>query len=448
MTLNSKEIEAILGSSLILDFVNITLTQQKIDETKIYTGPGSILQDKDGILRLKMYCSFQSDEEMIPESCDYLNGGNFTPGKIIEGHNYYSLEAIDMKGRAWKANGIRMSSHISFPARGKVIETSMRSISSVSDRYEGEDKSKSRAVLLIPGKYEIPCNKYEETKNSSSLSICSLALQNCECEIKRRDNHLDVSVNIPEALDAESLSSIILEAISIGTGSFLRPQMKMVACKESRTTTIFSRKIETNKDKLQPPIPNNPHDVILLTEFIDKYLTSFIKPYSKFFGYWFRILCESHGELENRALVLSTSIEGVLKEYYSDYGVPEAEFLEQASSAIVKIKNLDIGEKAKSRILSTLGNAKSATPKNALYSLSRKKIISEDLINSWVTLRNKSAHADELQKNNEELQAALDQIFCCQELFYLLLLNYINYCGEFIQFSKEGWPISLRKANA
>ena len=108
-----------------------------------------------------------------------------------------------------------------------------------------------------------------------------------------------------------------------------------------------------------------------------------------------------------------------MKEYYKKYGLPDAEFLEQVSSAKEVTDKLDIGKRAKGRVLSSLGNAKSATPKGALYALSKEKLIPEHLIKVWVELRNKSVHADELNKNDQEMQEFLYQTYGCQELFYL-----------------------------
>jgi hypothetical protein len=55
MCLGKDTIKSILNADLVLDFIKITLTQQKEDNPKVYTGSGSIFQDTQGGLRLKMY---------------------------------------------------------------------------------------------------------------------------------------------------------------------------------------------------------------------------------------------------------------------------------------------------------------------------------------------------------------------------------------------------------
>jgi hypothetical protein len=448
MFLGLEEIETILESSLVLDFVKITLKQQIDDNPRVYSGSGSIFQDKDGILQLKMYYSYESGKEIAGE-INRAFKSNFPLGKIIEKDHYYSLEAVDMQGMIWKEEYVWLSNQISLPAAGKVIKASLRRIMNTAERREQEDKSKSHALFIIPGKYKIPCNKIEKTAMAASCTICSLKIEDGECEIKKRENHLELSAGIPQGADATLFSNLLLEAISVAIGSFLRPLVQVITNGSTRSTSIFSKTNDTDKDKLQEPIPvSQPDDAVNLNEFVNKYVTSFSEPYSMFFGYWFRILSESSGELENRALVLTTSIQGSLKEYYSGFGLPDSEFLKQVSSASEIIQSLEIGARAKERILSTLENAKLASPKGALYALAKENRIPHDLIQTWVKLRNKSAHADELKKNKLELQEFLNETYGCLELFYSLLLSHIKYVGKFIQYSRENWPASSKVESA
>lgn len=88
--------------------------------------------------------------------------------------------------------------------------------------------------------------------------------------------------------------------------------------------------------------------------------------------------------------MLTTAIEGVLKKYFSAHGAPDADFVAQAEDAKPKIKAVDIGRRIKERILSSLGNALSSTPKNSLHSLAASEIIPIELIKVWSELETKS----------------------------------------------------------
>jgi hypothetical protein len=254
---------------------------------------------------------------------------------------------------------------------------------------------------------------------------------------------MELSSAIPYGYQADQYAGLLLEALSIGTGSYIYPLLQVTSEKGERVTCIYSRINGVDADKLLNPFPAvQPHEAENLNVFVNKYIKIVNEPYSPLFGYWFRILGEASGELENRALVITTAIEGMIKEYYSSKGLPDYEFLMQVEAAIPIVKSMSIGKRVLERILSTLGNAKSASPKNALYQISQRGLFSEDLINLWKKLRNRSAHADQLRKNDEELQEYLDEVHGCLELFYVLLLSHVGYQGQYYEYSKKGWPVS------
>ena len=130
----------------------------------------------------------------------------------------------------------------------------------------------------------------------------------------------------------------------------------------------------------------------------------------------------------------------MLKDYYSGIGGPDEEFLKQLKDAKPLIKALPVEERVKNYIMSTLGNAKRTSPKNSLYALAQTKLFSENMVALWTKLRNKSTHADELKFETHELQAFIDELHGCLELFYRLVLGKIGYSGEIVQYSVTGWP--------
>lgn len=442
MLLDNKEIESAITNNLSIDFVSITLTQDTADSPKRYAGPGSIFLDTDGVVRLKMYHAYLNEEDIQRDFSDSFNDDGLVPGKIIGDQHYYSLEAVDMKGRHWSSSHVSISGHTSFPARGKVIETSLQKISLTHLNTNGDKPQSEFAYVIIPGKYKIPCNKFEKNDKGTSLTVCELDLGNYNCEIKKRDSHIEMSIRGSSSIAIDKYTNILIEAISICTGAFLRPKLRVESNKDRKLAVIYS----TGKpliQELQSPIDGmNTRETVNLEEFARKYTNKVSEPFTELFGYWYRIFSDSSGELENRALVLTTSIEGLLKKYFSEHGIPDADFVAQAKDAKPKIKSVDIGSRIKERILSSLGNALSSTPKNSLHSLAASEIIPVDLIKIWSELRNKSAHADELKQSDSELQEFLDQLFGCLELFYCLLLRHIEYKGNYIRYSQTGWPVA------
>lgn len=440
MLLDNKEIESAITNSLSIDFVSITLTQDTAENPKKYVGPGSILLDTDGVIRLKMYHAYQNEEDIQRDFSDSFNDDGLVPGQIINNQHYYSLEGVDMKGRQWSSSHVSLSGHTSFPARGKVIETSLQKISLTHLKTEVDKSQDEFAYIIVPGKYKIPCNKYEKSEKGTSLTACELDLGSYSCEIKRRDSHIAISICGSSSITIDKYANILLEAISICAGAYLRPKIRMESNKARKLAIIYSAG-KTITQELQSPIDGmNARETASFEEFTRKYTNKVNEPFTELFGYWYRIFSESSGELENRALVLTTAIEGLLKKYFPEHGAPDADFVAQAKDAKPKIKAVDIGPRIKERILSSLGNALSSTPKNSLHSLAASEIIPVELIKTWNELRNKSAHADELKQSDAELQEFLDQLFGCLELFYCLLLRHIEYKGNYIRYSQTGWP--------
>jgi len=304
MCLKTEEIESILESNFDLDFVKITLIQQIEDNPKVYCGPGSIFLDKQGKLKLKMYHDYQSNEHMLGDQLDSICGNGLLPGKLFKRQDYYSLEAIDISGRKWQAEDLRLNF-------GHVIKASITSITHI---YEISDKSSLyKGLFIIPGIYKIPFNKYKESDQGFSLTICNLKIGNSECEIEQLENHLEVFISTETSDDFNLLLDLIFEAISIGIDSFLIPLVKTIESGDSQKTSIFSKRYDTNSMKLKAPIPLHPSHHAAFNEFVNQYVTSLNESRSSLFGYWFRNFYESSEVLINIALVLTISIEYILK---------------------------------------------------------------------------------------------------------------------------------------
>lgn len=453
MDLSNKEIEEIRESKLALDIFEASLIQQVVSSPRVYQGPGCVYQDNDGSLHLKMYHSFKTNQEIMTEVSGTFSGMRFRSGKIIEDSHYFSFEAKDMSGRVWREDNVWVSGDVSLPASGKVIKTKLRKITTVSGRYEKEDTSKSYIFALAPGSHRLPFNETEETEERSSLStsrsaslnICRLAICGCLCALRNRDCYLEITADVPSGKTSEQYANLLMEALSIGAGRYVYPLILVISEGEQRVTSIHSRRAGVNSEELPLPFPSrDPHESKNLNDFVNKYVEKVSESYSPMFGYWFRVLKESSGGLENRALVLTTCIEGIIKAYYQKTGEPDDDFLNQVRDACEKLKSVALGKRAHDRIQAALHNAKSVAAKGALYDLAKNGIITQNLVKLWVELRNKSAHADQLRKTEQELQQLLDEVYGCIELFYALLLARIGYVGKYFEYSKENWPIAVR----
>lgn len=436
MDLNEKKLESLLNNQFEIDCIQIELKQQKDDEPIVYSGSGSITQKPDGNLHLKLYHAFNDvTKELMPML------GNTKPGKIIGKENFFSMEAVDMSGNVWTAKDISVSSGFSFPASGKVVESIIRRLICQKDREGVVDKCSSFFFLVIPGKHQVPCNEWEENKGGgSSLNTCKLKISDVEIVIKDRKNCITVRVEDPTGSINASFKERFIEAISIVFGKLCPVLYSSYSENDSRTTTIKSIPSATPNKSIATPIKHNaPWEVSNFQNFIEKYLNSFKIEHDIFFGYWHKINRSWQGGIESAALTISTAIEGITKNYYSEFGLPDDDIVQQAEEAKSLVKKLEIGERIKSRIQSSIGQVKSSSPKNALYRLVEEGKIDKDLVDAWVSLRNKSAHADNLDEDIEALQSYIDDVYKCQNLFNVLLLLKINFDGVYQDLSKDGW---------
>jgi hypothetical protein len=88
---------------ITLRFFNGTLVQQAAVEPVTYSGPGSITQDLEGNLQLKLYHTFEAVSELNREVENALGGHHLPIGKLIDDHHYFAFQATDMTGQVWSA---------------------------------------------------------------------------------------------------------------------------------------------------------------------------------------------------------------------------------------------------------------------------------------------------------------------------------------------------------
>ncbi|MDP1615446.1 MAG: hypothetical protein Q8L68_06585 [Methylococcales bacterium] len=442
MALSSIELEKITEGGYTFEFLKIILTQMKEDAPIEYFGSGSVLLTKDGTLELKMY-HLSSDidhafKEIKSLACVYPS-----LGKIISRDNYFSMRAYDLNGNEWNAEYLRLNSTVSFPLNGRVITAEIKEIVN-SEKIEITGSVK--LLVLTNGKLEFPWNSYQKTNESFLLSECKISRDSFSWNAHKSENDItQISATFEVGYANENSSKLFLEALSIALGKYIHPVVWMEIFNNQKITKVCSRQKQIESKSVEQPIPTssfrsgNPLDIAM---FVENYLAFFSEPNSPMFGYWYRILDSANNNVENQALIITTTIEGVLKKYFKELGKPDLEFAAQAEQAKEIVGSLDIGTRVKDSILKSL-NANGFTAKNALHKLHPKNVVTTDMIKVWSVLRNKYAHAGQLKHDDAEIQLIVDQIYCCIGVFYILLLLKLNYTGTFINYSKAGWPEEL-----
>lgn len=439
MNLTNETIQKISKGEYAFDFLKITLTQKKAEQPKIYSGSGSVTYDKNGELILKMYHLFSDDQEALKELTDDFSR-NTEPGQLISNEYYYEMCAIDVIGNTWTSDFLSLNADITIPSNGKVITSRVRSIQLSSD--EASSNSNFKLALFTNTKIKFPKNARDETLSYSNFNKCVVEKSDFELSIKKVDDELVlINATLKDKHANEISAKLLTEALCILFGRYIRPLVKIENDNGKQIITIFSQSDKTDNKSIISPIPiRAPTDTKNIAEFVDSYMNYFNESISPFFGYWFRILDATNSHIENQGLIVTTSIEGVLKNYFNSSGKPDIEILKDAEQAGPIIKLLKISERLKARLLANLGNLKGFTAKNALHNLKDKKKVTKEMLDAWSKLRNKCAHADQLKNDEGKLQEFLDQNFACLGLFYMLLFIKLNYRGAYTDLSCKSWP--------
>lgn len=230
--------------------------------------------------------------------------------------------------------------------------------------------------------------------------------------------------------------------MSIITGFIIRPVVVKNTQQDHAVLKLKSvARDYSNRKFLIPFKHSKPGDLQSFSCFIGKYLEAIDAPFSDLFGFYHKINRAWQSNIENSSLSLGVAIEGIMKSYFWELGLPDDEIRQQADEPIEKLDNVAFGERIKGWLLSGInGLLNNSSSKGALYQMVKDGLLSEKMADEWVKLRNRSVHPDRLNEDRQSFQKYLDQIYCCIALFYRLLFVIIRYEGSYVDYSEEGWP--------
>ncbi|GEM_PF-2054085 len=442
MILNNTEINDLVSNKFEIDCSSIILIQQIDTNPIIYTGAGTIFQDDKGLLNLKMVSEVDNIQREVSHSPTQLQ-----LGKIINRDYFFKLEAIGVDGKKWNAENISGSGHLFISTGKKVIKSRIRKIFSEITFDSDASKNGSSCSMIstiIIEKLKFPLKAKQEGVNGRiAFNKTEWKLDSTTVKITQKDNYYKLFIDEIKG-DPEVFKILFFEALSIVFGKIIEPLSTTILKNGKHRVTIQSIDKGVSNEAINTPFGvSEAYGEDSLIEFLNKYILNIKSESSVIFGYWHKIHRVWQVGVENSALTISVAIEGVLKEYFSNLGLPDTEILEQAELAKQEIKLLKLPDRIRQRLLSNLGNLKSTNPKNILHQLACNSTISKELIGEWTSLRSKSTHADKVDLNNESMQILIDQVYTNIFLFYSLLFEIIDYEGYCIDYTVNNWPERL-----
>lgn len=297
------------------------------------------------------------------------------------------------------------------------------------------------AEITIPHKLNIACNEWIDRNEYSSLSILKFTEEDKTITIDTQEDRTTITILSIKSICPPYVTALE-ESLGILTGGVIQPILRKFQFENLVTTQIHSSISLEEKSLTSPPFPSShPFRADDCIQLIRCYLQEFQITNNYYFGYWKKIHISRKIDIEIAALTLTTSIEGIVKEYFYTHGMPDQTFIENATNSIPIIELATIDKKIKERLIMNLKSTENTSTKNALYNLEKILYINEKLPETWCRVRNASAHAGNLSENDaNKVQNLTNDFFSCLELFYRLLLISINYKGTQTLYSQEGWP--------
>ena len=351
MNFNEETIDKFISNSFEIDCIDICLTQKTDEDPIIYTGPGTIYQDKHGILQLKLYSKSNDIEKDLSHQFKH-----YPPGKIIPNEDYFTLKATDMFGNEWVADNICISDSKSYFTEDLVIKSKLDEIKNIKSNEIQSNFKKNSLFIIVPGQYKIPCNEKEDLPNGGRrLNRTVFSANEIDFEFRKLDSCLIINANSKtEKLDKDTYIKLI-EALSIFTGFIVRPVVIRNTQKDIDILKIKS----VNNSFANKELPfsfkhSAPTNLKSFTCFLEKYLANIKAPFSDLFGFWHKINRAWQAGIKNFSLSLGVAIEGVVKSYFRERGLPGKELFRQAEKAKQKIEDMDLGKIIKEHLLSII----------------------------------------------------------------------------------------------
>lgn len=426
------------------DLYEIGLT----NSSETIKGKGSISLGKNGIIELKIYVD--SPKPVTIESIfKEINQNKDQIGKLIPEESYYSFKGNSANNEEYTCSRVWITDH----ENHKIYTAEICSELKITNSSFSE-KTKV-AKVEIPYKIKIPKNhviesqkKYSDkwTSRNVSLELFEITFENKTIDILSEEDRTVVLMQYDDYGKLEEEIPLLIDALGFVTATLIDRFVIEYRFEDGKFKTEFHYFHKQRQSILtgQPPLAmsssiKRENYTSLFSDFF-KYLSC--NRYEQLIETFNRIISAQNTFITVYALTLTTAIETIITEFYPSepFTIPKKEI----DSAIEEINGIKILDSLKSRIIGMLGNiAGQIRADDIIRDLVSIGLLSEKLRSNWKTLRNSVNHGKNPTTDFQEL------INLCESnlvLYYSLILNLINYKGQFTDYSTYGYPlISLNK---
>ncbi|MEB6625545.1 hypothetical protein MXM84_13705 [Acinetobacter pittii] len=421
---------------------------------KIYQEHGLILEGY-GIIKINDFGTFYLEFICLKKkNIPHIKWELQLPSDMLDESQTCYLEATDTQGKIYKSEGFRFTLNVL-----SIVKTSIHHILLINLKITTSSSINSKNYLYLEFNQSLNIPRNKLNKSTSTLgtsssswneSIINFEKENYNIRIVNNDKDNQNFIVVEGAEDSEELIDCLAFYLGLTSGILLQPYYSIYSYNNQETITLYStNKLYLNK-RFMPAIPYSlSNDIFRDGEYHFNILRSSIqlskeKPdiFRSIYAQWKRVWYSYNSEQEITNLTLTTAIEGLLNDIFIPIlsRTKRDEKLENDINKIkVIIKNLEIEQTYKDRLMGSISYLKNITANKALSLLVDSAILKKEEIEAWKLLRNEVAHPKVKVYNLSKQYQKKENFFLCINLFNSLIFQILPYTGPINYFnaSKE-----------
>ena len=440
MSINRKELDAILAGDLVLNCPKVRLIPEDTGGRPAYAGAGS-LSIREGYFELKFYYSQDIPAKEVFECL------NWRSGEVIERKYYYALKAFDLQGRPWETKGILLDRNTG--PSGAVIVGKAAELTCES--YYDTSSKRNHTKLYFAGRINVPfntCVEMEERvggklrKKTLNRRVAKFQACDIEFEVEHESGWTLLSAVSDKTLFTDIILNRIADAFQFVTGETTGWSVRVLRNGKKGQTQLRATR-HHRKTRVHPPVAiagaaSSKSVWKLFADFLSYTLrnsTDSIDPVSDLVK---SVYEAGRSSLKVEALSLSVSIESLLKQEFSPFCENDPHIDTNIKVALDLIGSADvIDESFKGRLTGAINAMKDPRAKDILFWLRDRGLIESELVSTYDRLRNKSAHGDRVDW--AKVQDYINECASVLVLFYHLIFLLIGYTGEYTDYGTYGY---------
>lgn len=446
----SKFFEGMRKGELALHCSDIEITQRSAGLE--LRGHGKLMINPTGLIYLELVCKPIERPAVSSVLIKY-------PQSPFDESQKLELKATTIQGWIFEASGFSLQMNNIFTEKSFVLNIPLEFIEL---HYETPYTSEHKTSLNfeICERCRIPTNKLNTVKaslkgfESYNWNQTLIEIDKPACEISIIDHETYMEVNASGDFDLDEVYESLLYYLALSSGRL--PQPYAVVRRSGHAHTLQLRSI--NKSYRTHTIAEPFPALATATEWPDVHyeiLSGMLEVRStnpnlfrSGYAQWARVWHAYRSQTNVTLLTLGVAIEGLLNDVYIpslEASQQDAE-LEKAKAHIVQeLNKLSIEDNHKATLISSVEKWGNMHPKKALSIYVERGIIDKDERQSWIDLRNSSAHPKAAGVSNALSKKEFKRMCDCLGLFYIFSLSIFGYRGPVYKFGKINNPDLLQR---